>query len=779
MATSVDLNSRNAKVGRGVAIDTSQLSIESSKDHLEEIYRLLNLNSEIWENFTKDQKDSLGDLFEYNQKLEERNLKQQAANKLKELKSEQAKSKKIQEWASDLSGIIQPEGALGKGISSLFDKVGLVGDPATLAAEAIMDVGGIIVGQLDQLFNSLLSQIDQTIDKFVESQEKNEYALLGTGRDLNKITDTLQGTFGASHLVKQEEVYNNVSELLQAGIVYNVEQRAFLQTISDDMGAIFDGKTGSLPRLINLQRVDISSSRLAMEASLKEMLNANYENSQYIKNSFQSVSDALIEAQSLMTAQSGIQVESVIQKWLGSLESVGMSTNTINSLATALGQLGSGNISALSGSGIGNLLVMGASQAGLSYADLLTQGLTSEATDLLMSGIVKYISQMASDTSNVVKSEYARIFGINVSDIVAAKNLGESVQSGNLNTNIESLLSSYGELVPLQTKFKNVLENFVYTLGTNVADDEFSYLTYKAGRLTGEFLDALSEGSGVLSLLTAPLKGASKFASTVGLLSGGVKTITDLLDSVRNAGTVTGDYGGLVSEFLSLGAATNDLTQKIVTSGSGLGIIAGQTTSEVITLDNIINKTAETAKRTSDMLGSIKGSSNETDLLKSVRTEAMNKEAEIIDVTADTYVSDQDFYQTVSNFIKDDAKPYFDLMTPYIELQKDFIQNEAIPFFNRESYETYTRISELDNTVTIGEIGSDTSTYIQDMLTVTAINTENIFLLLQMYLGANGETGSSAFARTSLTTGLTNRYGESQEFSFGDWFNYQKTEATT
>lgn len=94
--TSVNLNSRNAKVGRGIAVDTSQLSIESSEDHLNEIYRLLNLNAEVWENFTKDQKDSLGSLFEYNQKLEERKLKQQTASKLKELKAEQAKSEKIQ-----------------------------------------------------------------------------------------------------------------------------------------------------------------------------------------------------------------------------------------------------------------------------------------------------------------------------------------------------------------------------------------------------------------------------------------------------------------------------------------------------------------------------------------------------------------------------------------------------------------------------------------------------------------------------------------------------------
>jgi hypothetical protein len=174
------------------------------------------------------------------------------------------------------------------------------------------------------------------------------YGLIGTGKQLSSVTDNIQKSFAMSSIVKQENVYSNVQSLLEEGIVYNVEQRAFLATIANDMGAIFDPKRGSFTRLINLQRVDTSANRLALEHSLKEFLNRNYENSEYIKQSFQQVSDSLIEAQSLMNAQARMELESVVQKWLGSLTSVGLSSSTAQSIATALGQLGSGNINALS-----------------------------------------------------------------------------------------------------------------------------------------------------------------------------------------------------------------------------------------------------------------------------------------------------------------------------------------------------------------------------------------------------------------------------------------------
>ena len=89
-------------------------------------------------------------------------------------------------------------------------------------------------------------------------------------------------------------------------------------------------------------------------------------------------------------------------------------------MATAIGQLGSGDVSGLSG-GMGNLIAMGASRAGLSYGNLLTGGLNQNETNALMGGIVSYIASMNTG-SNVATNAIANVFGLKVSDIKAAQN---------------------------------------------------------------------------------------------------------------------------------------------------------------------------------------------------------------------------------------------------------------------------------------------------------------------------------------------------------------------
>lgn len=152
------------------------------------------------------------------------------------------------------------------------------------------------------------------MDSFISSQESMAYGLEGSTRTLSGITESLSKAINGSGLVKQEAVYNNLSKLVDAGIIYNVEQRAFLQTIADDLGGIFDTTNGSLTRLINLQRQDLTSNRMAIRSSLKEFLNQNYETSQYIKEGFQNVSNALLEAQSLMDSKSAMAMEAVLQQ---------------------------------------------------------------------------------------------------------------------------------------------------------------------------------------------------------------------------------------------------------------------------------------------------------------------------------------------------------------------------------------------------------------------------------------------------------------------------------
>ena len=111
----------------------------------------------------------------------------------------------------------------------------------------------------------------------------------------------------------------------------------------------------------------------------------------------------------------------------------------------------------------------------------------------------------------------------------------------------------------------------------------------------------------------------------------------------------------------------------------------------------------------------------------------MNVDAEVIDAD-ETYVDQQELYKSIKSYIND----------------------SAIPFFDRQAFNTYTRISEAANTVTIG--ANETTTYIKDMLTITAINSENIYSLLLNWftMGQSGRAGTSLFEDEENT--LTQTY---------------------
>ena len=115
-----------------------------------------------------------------------------------------------------------------------------------------------------------------------------------------------------------------------------------------------------------------------------------------------------------------------VQKWLGSLYSVGVSDSAVNTIAEGLNLLGTGNVTALnSNESMQTLMAMSASKAGVSYADILTGGLDAETTNKLLKSMVEYLQSIANNTDNnqVTKSAYANLFGISATDIRAISNL--------------------------------------------------------------------------------------------------------------------------------------------------------------------------------------------------------------------------------------------------------------------------------------------------------------------------------------------------------------------
>ena len=58
---------------------------------------------------------------------------------------------------------------------------------------------------------------------------------------------------GISPYVSQQKVLENMATMINEGILYNVEQRAFLQTIAKDIATTFDAANGTLLQLIRIQ----------------------------------------------------------------------------------------------------------------------------------------------------------------------------------------------------------------------------------------------------------------------------------------------------------------------------------------------------------------------------------------------------------------------------------------------------------------------------------------------------------------------------------------------
>ena len=240
-----------------------------------------------------------------------------------------------------------------------------------------------------------------------------------------RLSDTITGSVGVSPYIKQSDIVNKVKELVNSGIAFDVEQRAFLATISDKIATTFDANDGTLRRLIRLQQQDSTAARLGMESAMNAFLNNMYENTEYLGSLSSSVRGQLEEAQALMSTKQAVELEFQVQKWLGSMYSVGVSDSAVSKLATAIGQLASGDISGITSGGANNLLIMAANEAGISLEGILKNGLDASQTNILLQAMVNYLANIYNETkgSKVLQQQFANIYNLSASDLKAVTNL--------------------------------------------------------------------------------------------------------------------------------------------------------------------------------------------------------------------------------------------------------------------------------------------------------------------------------------------------------------------
>lgn len=413
-------------------------------------------------------------------------------------------------------------------------------DPAKLLGNALVNLTAKI--------NAATAQIDQNINSMFQYQAQINARLNGTDSDYSDILKTIRRNIGINPLVSQKAMVENVKKLVDSGVTFDLEQRAFLATISDKIVNTFDAFDSNLLRVIRLQQADSTAARLGMESALNEFLNSNFNDSSYLNDAFDSVAGSLIDASAKLSRDQSVAFEYIVQKWLGSLYSLGLSSNTVSTIAQGLSYLGTGNVEALSGNeSLQSLLAMSAARAGLSYSDLLTGGIDANNTNLLLKSMVEYLKEIAENSgNNVTAASYANVFGMNTTDLVAINNL----QQSQINSLYKSTLSIEEANGQLQSEMNQVfsrthvsqiletgLENLMTMASTGIGSNLLTYGTWKilniVEDLTGGIaIPAISVFGNMVDLHTtvtqlakAGMAGLSLMGSLIGgigsLLSGG------------------------------------------------------------------------------------------------------------------------------------------------------------------------------------------------------------------------------------------------------------------
>lgn len=332
--------------------------------------------------------------------------------------------------------------------------------------------------KLSNILSDLSTKLTTYIQQTASYQAKIDTRLYGSNSKWSNIQSNLLSVSGMSPYVSTSKLMENTWNLVNSGIAYNLEQRAFLETISENIASTFDAANSALLRIVRVQQDDSTAARLGLEAYLNEFLNNMFLNTEYLTTQFDVVTENLLEASSTMSKQSSVAFEYEVQKWLGALYSVGVSGSTIANISSAIGALGSGNINALSSNeSMQNLIAMAATRSGNSLADLFTNGLDASKVNSLLEAMVGYLQEISSTDNLVVRSQYAELFGVTASDLVAVQNLSDIMGSISNNalsysgalSNLEMQAGLVSDRLTAGEKINTLLDNFAYLSASEIA----------------------------------------------------------------------------------------------------------------------------------------------------------------------------------------------------------------------------------------------------------------------------------------------------------------------
>ena len=525
-----------------------------------------------------EQKYKLEETYRRKIKKLEGDLDEKQLDKLKKLEEQYNKKLAGSRWS-------QRKKELQKEIEMLNSASSKVKLNLMSAAEA---VGKSIGKGLSSLNNS----IDTYLTQYSSYMGIWNTRLQGTDKTYSSITKLVDRAIGMNAYVTQSKVLEKLNTYVQEGIAYNVEQRAFLGTVSEKIAATFDAANGTLLQLIRIQQADSTAARLGMESTLTQLLNSMYSDTSYLNGLSDSVSAAILQANSQLSRDGSLSFEYSVQKWLGSMSSVGVSDSTIQSIAQGINSLATGDVNALSSNtSLQNLLVMAANSAGLDYSTLLTGGMNANTTNQLLQGLVTYLQSLAQTQNQVVKSQYANLFGVTISDLTSLLNLSTQdlnsiannmLSYSNAIAETEYQLTQLSSRTSTAQKVENVLNNVMSSVGEGIANNVVSYTTWLMTDLVekatgginiptiGAFGNFIDLNATVTQLMKTGIVGISTL-SKIGTILSGFSKIGSLSLNDWGATETTGRGRGLDTTISDLNTGISTTTSQTAYIGNSSG----------------------------------------------------------------------------------------------------------------------------------------------------------------------------------------------------------------
>lgn len=531
---------------------------------------------------------------------------------------------------------------------------------------------------LNSMFAELNKSVDTAVDFYAANMGKVNARLYGDveGTNFQSIIEEVRSATAGSMVVNQNTLLNRIVDLSQRGIDYNLEQRALLATLSEDLVPTFDAVNDTLSRMIRLQQADTTLAQMGAEAQLQQLLNSQFKDSSYLNSDgmYDSVYSAIQNALSTqLDTDQATQFGYSIQKWLGGLYSVGLSSEAISSFANAINLLATGDVNKLTDNSAQTLLAMVANRAGLSYASLLTEGLTADTTNDLMKSMVEYLQDIASNTSNnVVKAQWGDILNLQMSDWKAIMNLTETdisnlynsvtsqqISQDKISTLIETELSTR---IHASEMINNALENTMLTFGLGIADDTERYAKWKLLNTAGSLASSLTGDDSTVGTMLNLFSNAATFAEFSKDILGIPAALFNMLLTGDNAiGTLMSGY-----QF------TLDRGNMAIDTSSGVSRTTSQS-SNFISLDDFQTDEQEALTAWADL--NKNGFESELATIYGTTGTGLNDaEREMITTsaadTALTTFQQQDEYQsaTAQNVISQEAVLVRDINDLYSEL---------------------------------------------------------------------------------------------------------------